>query len=182
MRREDPNWGHGGGDLVVTKAQSQKDTRTLVLRSMKALRTHDTWLCGASEYLIQLVSVENVKITKEEELRLYNSSVTDFMVVVRRGEVGQEIPVNTVLVSEWGKQLDSCSLLLVEDDGGTQTTWKCSAMVKYNSKSYGFEVDLPYHQRDDIIWRGSLTKTYVEKYSGKPMNYGEVTLTMELLE
>ena len=183
LRREDPSWGQGGGGLVITRAtQAAKDTRTLVLRSLKARRPHDSWLCGASEYFIKYVSVENVKITKEEDLRLYDATVTDFMVVVRRDEVGQEIPLNTVLVSEWGKQLSSCSMLIVEDDGGTKTSWKCSAMVKYNSKSYGFEVDLPYNQRDDIIWRGPLTKTYVEKYSGISMNYGEVDLVMELLE
>ena len=73
-------------------------------------------------------------------------------------------------------------MMIIEDDGGTKTSWKCSAMVKYNSKSYGFEVDLPYNQRDDIIWRGPLTKTYLEKNSGLSMNYGEVDLVMELLE
>lgn len=183
LRREDPAWGQGGGNLLITKAtQPAKDTRTLVLRSFKARRPHDSWLCGASEYFVKFVSVENVKISKEEELRLYDPSITDFMVIVRRGEVGQEISLNTILVSEWGKQLTSCSMMIIEDDGGTKTSWKCSAMVKYNSKSYGFEVDLPYNQRDDIIWRGPLTKTYLEKNSGLSMNYGEVDLVMELLE
>ena len=179
MRREDPEWGHGGGGLVVTKGETE--FRTLVLRSIKTRRQFDSWLAGASEIWVKMAKVEDFKASTEGELRLYDPAITDFLVVVRRGQMGQEVVLNTVLVSEWTSQLSSCGLMVVEDDGGTQTSWKCSAVVKYKSQSYGFEVDLPFRTRDDIIWRGSVTRNFVERNSGHPVNLGDVEVVMELI-
>ena len=179
MRREDPEWGHGGGGLVVTKGETE--FRTLVLRSIKTRRQFDSWLAGASEIWVKMAKVEDFRASTEGELRLYDPAITDFLVVVRRGQMGQEVLLNTVLVSEWTSQLSSCGLMVVEDDGGTQTSWKCSAVVKYKSQSYGFEVDLPFRTRDDIIWRGSVTRNFVERNSGHPVNLGDVEVVMELI-
>lgn len=179
MRREDPSWGHGGGNLVVTKGTTE--LRTLVLRSFKSRRNFDSWLAGASEIWVKMAKVEDFTASTEGELRLYDPAITDFMVVVRRGQKDEEILLNTVLVSEWTAQLSSCGLMIIEDDGGTQTSWKCSAVVKYKSQSYGFEVDLPFRTRDDIIWRGSVTRSFVERNSGKPVNLGDVEVVMELI-
>jgi hypothetical protein len=179
MRREDPDWGHGGGDLVITKGTAE--LKTLVLRSFKSRRNFDSWLAGASEIWVKMAKVEDFTASTEAELRLYDPAITDFMVVVRRGQKGEEIILNTVLVSEWTSQLSSCGLMIVEDDGGTQTSWKCSAVVKYKSQSYGFEVDLPFRTRDDIIWRGSVTRNFVERNSGVPVNLGDVEVVMELI-
>ena len=179
LRREDPDWGQGGGSLVVTKGDAP--LRTLVLRSLKARRNFDSWLAGAAELFVKMAKVENFKASTEAELRLYDPAITDFMVVVRRGQKGKEVELNTVLVSEWSEQLSSCGLMIIEDDGGTQTSWKCSAVVKYKSQSYGFEVDLPFRTRDDIVWRGSLTRNFVERNSGKPVNLGDVEVVLELI-
>ena len=179
LRREDPGWGQGGGSLVVTKGDAP--LRTLVLRSLKARRNFDSWLAGAAELFVKMAKVENFKASTEAELRLYDPAITDFMVVVRRGQKGKEVELNTVLVSEWSEQLSSCGLMIIEDDGGTQTSWKCSAVVKYKSQSYGFEVDLPFRTRDDIVWRGSLTRSFVERNSGKPVNLGDVEVVLELI-
>lgn len=179
LRREDPDWGQGGGSLVVTKGDAP--LRTLVLRSLKARRNFDSWLAGAAELFVKMAKVENFKASTEAELRLYDPAITDFMVVVRRGQKGKEVELNTVLVSEWSEQLSSCGLMIIEDDGGTQTSWKCSAVVKYKSQSYGFEMDLPFRTRDDIIWRGSLSRSFVERNNGKPVHLGDVCVVMELI-
>ncbi len=181
-RREDPSWGQGGGDVLIrpTKADAG-DIKTLVLRSFKAKRQFDSWLAGASEYVVRMGSVEDFRASTEAELRLYQPSVTDFMIVVRRNQVGEVIPFNAVLVSEWTEQLQSCAFMVTEDDGGTRTTWKAAATVKYNSKQYGIEVELPLNQRDDIVWRGSLTRAYIERYNGRTAGYGDVELVLELI-
>lgn len=179
MRREDPDWGHGGGGLIVTKGE--KELRTLVLRSIKCHRNFDSWLAGASELVFRMAKVEDFKASTEAELRLYDPAITDFMVVVRRGQKEEKVILNTVLVSEWTQQLSNCGFMITEDDGGTQTSWKCSAVVKYKSQSYGFEVDLPFRTRDDIIWRGSVSRGFVERNSGKPVNLGDVEVVMELI-
>lgn len=182
LRREDPDWG-AGGDLVVGggKAGSSDGLRTLVLRSFKAKRQYDSWFSGASEFFVKVGAVENFRASTEAELRLYEPSITDFMLVVRRKQVGEELPFNAVLVSDWTSQLDNIALMIVEDDGGTRTSWKCGATLKYSSKSYGLEIEIPLNSRDDVVWRGALTRRYVERYSGSVGSFGDVDLVLELL-
>lgn len=179
LRREDPSWGQGGGGLIVKG--EEEELRTLVLRSFKALRQYDSWFCGASEFWIKIGAVEDFTAATEPELRLYQPSITDFMLVVRRNQVGLELPVQAILVSEWTQQLSSAAYMMLEDDGGSQMTWKCAAVVKYNSKSYGFELEIPLNSRDDIVWRGALTHAFIEKNSGQPIRFGDVELVLELI-
>ena len=182
LRREDPSWGSGGGDIVVRPrgTSSAQDIRSLVIKTLRVERQYDSWFAGGAEFFFKCGSVENFTASTEAELKLYKPSVTDFMIVVQRSQIGQEIPLNALLVSEWTKGLTSIGFMIVEDDGGSQTSWKCSAVVKYNSKSYGFEVDLPLRSRDDIVWRGQMTRSYVEKYSGKTVSFGEMSLVLDL--
>ena len=180
LRREDPSWGSGGGDILV-KSGEDTELKSLVLRSLKARRQFDSWFAGASEFFVKIGAIENFVASTEAELRLYDPTITDFMIVVRRKQMGEEVPFNAVLVSEWSRQLTSCALMIIEDDGGTRNTWKCSAVVKVESKSYGVELELPLYSRDDIVWRGSLSRRYLEKYSGMARQYGDVDLVMELM-
>ena len=55
-------------------------------------------------------------------------------------------------------------------------------MVKVKSKSYGFDVSLPFNSRDDIDWRGELSARYLEKYDGITSRFGDVDLTFSFLE
>ena len=91
------------------------------------------------------------------------------------------MPFNAIIVSEWTDNLSSCAFIITEDDGGSRTTWKCSATVKYNSKNYGFDLEIPLNTRDDIVWRGQLTRNFVEKYSGRTLRFGDVSLVLELI-
>ena len=72
--------------------------------------------------------------------------------------------------------------MITEDDGGTRTSWKCSAIVKIASKSYGFEINLPFNTRDDIVWRGQLSRRYLEANDNITGHFGDVDLTFELVE
>lgn len=184
LRKEDPSWGQGGGDIVIRPSSTKADAgevKTLVLRSFKARRQFDSWFAGGAEFFVRIGSVENLRATSEEEFRKYEPTVTDFMVVVRRKQLGEMLTMNTILVSEWTPQLENCAFMITEDDGGTRTTWKCSLVGKYNSKQYGFELELPLNERDDIVWRGSLTHAAIEKYSGTTASFGDVDLVLELL-
>ena len=186
LRRENPDWGQGGsivvgsGSKAPTRA-SGKDFKTLVLRSFKSNRNFDSWLAGGSEIWVKCGAIEDFCASTEAELRLYTPSITDFLIVVKRKNVGKVLTFNAILVSEWTGMLDNCAFMMVEDDGGSQTSWKCSAMVKYNSRSYGFEIEIPLRSRDDIIWRGALTRSYIEKYNGVTGHFGDVDLVLELI-
>ncbi|MBO4264382.1 MAG: hypothetical protein J5871_06890 [Bacteroidales bacterium] len=156
-------------------------TRRLMLKSLKMLRHYDSWFAGASEFVVKAGSVEGFTASTEAELKLYRPSVTDFVIVVKRKYLGQELPYDCILLSEVTSQLDKIAFLLTEDDGGTRTNWKCEAIVKVNSKSYGFTVDLPYNEKDDIVWRGQLPLTFFQEEDEVTGRFGDVILTFELL-
>lgn len=184
LRRQDPDWGSGGGSVIVKPSSVKQEAplRTLILKEFTMLRNYDSWFAGASEFFVKTGSVEDFTASTEAELKLYSPSVTDFMIVVRRKYVGKPVPFNAVLVSDWTDQLDQCAFMITEDDGGTRTSWKCSAVVKVASKSYGFEISLPFNTRDDIVWRGQLSRRYIEANNNRTGHFGDVDLTFEIVE
>lgn len=193
LRKLHPEWGTGGGTLVVgptktavaegsPQTKAGEPLRTLVLSTFVMRRHYDTWFAGASEFFIKLGAINDFKAQTEEELLQYSPMVTDFMIVVRRSQVGMYRPFNAVLVSNWTDQLERCALMITEDDGGTQTTWKAEGEVKIKSKTYGFGISIPFNSRDDIVWRGNLSGRYFEQYNRLAGHFGDVDLTFEILE
>lgn len=201
MRRNDPSYGEGGTVIVrPNKCQIRAATanssntmtvsansesignKTLILKEFTAKRNFDCWLAGASEFFVKAGAVEDFHASTEAELRLYSPSITDFMVVVKRKQVGQPIPFNAVIVSEWSPDMTHCAFMITEDDGGTITQWKCSAIVKVASKSYGFDISLPFNSRDDIVWRGQLSRKYLEANSNVTGHFGDVDLVFEIVD
>jgi hypothetical protein len=166
-----------------TKAGKTKEENEYILSitDLQVNRNFDSWFSGASEIFIKCGSVDGFKATKESDLRNFSPSVTDFMIVVKRRQVGKKIPFPTVLLSRYTEQIEDLALMIIEDDGGTSTSWKCSATVKYNSKSYGFEIDIPYKDKDDIIWRGPVSRKMLQpvlENGSHTLNLGDVSLTI----
>jgi hypothetical protein len=185
LRKEDPDWGSGGGDIVVqpnsvpTKSSASK---CLILKSFKANRNYDCWFAGASEFFVKIGSVKDFTASTEAELKLYNPLVTDILIVIKRGEVGKVQFCNTMLISEWTEQMTHCAFMMTEDDGGTWTEWKCTALVRIASKSYGVEINLPIKSWDDVVWRGRLAWNWLEANSGRVGHFGDVDLTFAVEE
>lgn len=188
LRMQNPDWGEGGGTIIVKPSEKDGQTRsgsplrTLILKDFTMNRQYDSWLAGASEFFVKIGSVENFTASTEAELKIYEPSITDFMIVVKRNQVGIPQPFNAVLVSEWTEQLTHCALMITEDDGGTMTKWDCSAVVKIDSRSYGFDISLPFNKRDDIVWRGQLSSRWIEANSNIIGRFGDLNLTFEVLE
>jgi len=86
-----------------------------------------------------------------------------------------------LLASEWTEQMEDIAFMISEDDGGTITSWKVGGTLKIKSKTYGIEIELPIRSRDDIVWRGSLSRRYIQNNSGKVQHFGDVELTLELI-
>lgn len=172
-----------GSNTKTVSANSESiGNKTLILKEFTAKRNFDCWLAGASEFFVKAGAVEDFHASTEAELRLYSPSITDFMVVVKRKQVGQPIPFNAVIVSEWSPDMTHCAFMITEDDGGTITQWKCSAIVKVASKSYGFDISLPFNSRDDIVWRGQLSRKYLEANSNVTGHFGDVDLVFEIVD
>lgn len=180
LRRNDSSWG-SVGNVEVNPASKAGKLQTLVLKDFTMLKHCDTWFGGASEFFVKMGSVDGFYASTEAELQLYTPQITDFMVVVKRKDLGNPKPLNVVLVSDWTEQLTHSAFMVVEDDGGRQTSWKCAANVKWSSKSYGFEITIPLNVRDDIVWRGQLARDYIVKYSGEPSHFGDVDITFDII-
>lgn len=164
------------GEPALTKGKG----RMLVLKSFNMLRNYDSWFGGASEFFIKCGAVDGFTARTEAEMKLYNPTVTDFMIVVKRSSKGKPLDIGTILMSNFTSQIESIAFLVTEDDGGTVTNWKCSAVVKINSKSYGFEVDIPYKDKDDIVWRGQLSSSFLTSEDEVTGRLGDVEITFAL--
>lgn len=190
VAREHPVWvintnddaGFTPLDLYTDAVQSSTKSgpRKLFLRSFTMLRHYDSWFRGASEFFVKCGAVNGFHATTEAEMRLYYPSVTDFMVVVKRKQLGEEVPYNGIIMTDFTNQLENLAFLITEDDGGTQTSWKCSATVKVKSKSYGFECDIPYNEKDDIVWRGQLSASFFQEADYVTGRFGDVMISFVL--
>ena len=185
--KENPDWGDGGGNIIIQPSsvpalKSGETYQSLVLRDFTMLNPYDCWFAGASEFIIRTGYVEDFTATTEAELRLYNPKVTDFMIVIQRYFTGYRFPMNVVLVSDWSPQMSHCAFLITEDDGGYWDEWKCTALVRIASKSYGIELSLPIRSWDDIVWRGRLAWNWLTANSGVTSRYGDVAVTLDVVE
>ncbi len=188
LRRDHPEWDNGGGALIIggkayalaTKAGGT-DLRTLMIKEFTMQRHYDCWFAGGSEFFIKAGSVDDFSASTEAELRLYSPAITDFMVVVKRKQLGEALPLNAVIVSDWSEDVEQIAFMITEDDGGTVSQWKCSAVVKVASKSYGFDISLPFNSRDDIVWRGQLSRRYIEATENVSGHFGGVDITFQVL-
>ena len=187
LRREDPQWGEGGGNIVVrpegsSSTRASGSYKALILRDFKMNRNFDTWFAGASEFFVKIGYLENFTAMTEAEMRLYDPMITDFMIVVKRSQVGVPQNFNAMLMSDWSEDIDWCAFQITEDDGGTKTEWSTKAKVFVEGKSYGFEISIPLNARDDIVWRGRLDYKWFDRQSGIPGAFGDVELTFEVVE
>ena len=156
--------------------------RSLILKEIMANRNYDNWFAGASEFWVKIGAVEDFTAVTEAEMYLYNPSVTDFMVVMKRGQIGNPLSMNVLLVSNWTDQMVNSAFMITEDDGGTRTEWECTALVRVESKSYGVEMKLPLNSRDDIVWRGQLASKWLEANNCKAGHFGDLDITFEVQE
>ena len=121
--------------------------KSLVLKDFKMLRNYDCWFAGASEFFIKCGSVEDFTASTEAELKLYSPRITDFMLVVRRSQVGQTIPLNVMLVSRWTEQLDDIAFMMTEDDGGQLSSKSLEKYDGITSRLGDVEVTFSFLQR-----------------------------------
>ncbi len=184
LRRDDPDWGEGGGNIIVkpsVKGAGDAEMKCLILKDFTMHRNYDSWFAGASEFFVKIGYLDDFTASTEAELKLYNPMVTDFMIVVKRNQVGIPQNFNAVLISKWSENVDA-AFMIMEDDGGTKEDWSTKAKVYVAGKSYGIEVSFPISKRDDIVWRGSLAYNWIERFNGEQSHFGDVDLTFELLE
>ncbi len=190
LRREDPEWGEGGGNIIVRPAgvletKSGDKSKCLVLKEFTMSRNFDSWFRGASEFFVKMGYLPEFTASTEAELKLFNPHITDFMIVVKRNQVGKPQKFNAILMSDWYDHKDAdyaCAFMITEDDGGSRDTWSTKAKVFIAGKSYGVEISIPFNENDDIVWRGMLTRNWLEKCQGDPWTFGGVDLTFELME
>ena len=63
LRREDPEWGEGGGNIIVnpersirTRSGTQNTFKTLILKDFTMNRNYDSWFAGASEFFVLTIT------------------------------------------------------------------------------------------------------------------------------
>ena len=63
LRREDPDWGEGGGTIIIEqrrpaglKQTKGKNGRSLILKDFTMKRNYDSWFAGASEFWVLTIT------------------------------------------------------------------------------------------------------------------------------
>ena len=63
LRREDPEWGEGGGSIIVNPSRSavnpavtKAGLKTLILKDFTMNRNYDSWFAGASEFFVLTIT------------------------------------------------------------------------------------------------------------------------------
>jgi hypothetical protein len=65
LRRENPDWGEGGGNIIVNPKSSASSgvtrttgssSKTLILRDFTMKRNYDSWFAGASEFFVLTIT------------------------------------------------------------------------------------------------------------------------------
>lgn len=154
--------------------------RKLSIKSFEMKRNYDSWFGGASEFWVKCGTVNGFSASTEADLQKYSPSVTDMLIVVKRKDVGKAVPFDAILLTDFTDQLDKLAFLITEDDGGTVTNWKCEATVKVLSKSYGFDISIPFNEKDDIVWRGQLAASFFQSEDEVTGRFGDVVITFAL--
>ena len=154
--------------------------RNLKIKDFTMLRNYDSWFGGASEFLIRCGHMADKKSYTEDDLKNFYPELTDLMVSIKRRDVGKAVKLDALLINDFSQYLDKIALLITEDDGGTRTSWKCSATIKIKSKTYGFDLSIPYYDKDDIVWRGTLSADYFRETSPVTGRFGDVKVTFDL--
>ena len=179
LKLVDTEYSSAGTESFASSAPLARH-RQLLMTSFQMKRNYDSWFGGASEFWLKCGSVEGFNAATDAELKLFYPSVTDFIIVVKRKYVGHDLPFQAILVGDYTSQLDKVVFMITEDDGGTRTSWKCDVMVKIQSKAYGLSVDLPYNEKDDIVWRGQLSTHFFEEEDLVRGRFGDVEVVFEL--
>lgn len=162
-----------------TKAGSS--SKQLIIKDFTMLRNYDSWFGGASEFIIKAGSLINRSSSyTQAELRDYYPELTEMMLSVKRKDLGKTLPMDALLVSGIDENLEKMVFMITEDDGGEQTNWRCEATVKIKSKSTGIVLDLPYHENDDIVWRGTLAMSFFKDSEPVQGRFSDVKITFAL--
>lgn len=58
LRREDPEWGEGGGNVIIKPSQrtGAAKNKSLILKDFKMNRNYDSWFAGASEFFVLTIT------------------------------------------------------------------------------------------------------------------------------
>ena len=163
---------------AATRASSQKQ---LVIKDFTMLRNYDSWFAGASEFVIKAGFLSNRSVSyTQAELMDYYPEMTDMMLSVKRKDLGRTLPMDALLVSGLDENMENMVFMITEDDGGPRTSWKCAATVKIKSKSYGIDIELPYNENDDIVWRGNLAMSFFDGSRPVQGRFSDVKITFAL--
>ncbi|MGC8001134.1 hypothetical protein, partial [Salmonella enterica] len=79
---KNPEWGNGGGSIVVgapmglsAPRPASSRVRTLVIKDFMMRRNYDSWFAGASEFFVKCGKVEDFTASTEAELKLYDPQI-----------------------------------------------------------------------------------------------------------
>lgn len=158
-------------NLDSIKYETEEPIMTLKLGKVKATVNHDTWIAGGSEYCFKFCSLSNARLTCEADTSKCSQVLSKTKVYFKRKEISQEVvkELNAVAVSDWPSNLKNVVLKVVEEDPGKQNKkFEAELSVTWKSKTFGFNVSLPYGNNDDDIAERIYSRSFIRSTNNHP--------------
>lgn len=154
---------------VVNPKPQQKKVYTVYLGKFRATRQYDSWISGASEFVIQMGSIDDFNLTDPDALMSLSPAINKYCIKIKRKAIKKKkwFEIHSVMASNWSENQLSAAFMIHEDDGGGRREQKFDIGVKIGSKSYGFNIGLNWKRRDDMVGN----KVYKRDYIFSSNNY-----------
>lgn len=150
---------------------TQKKVYTVYLGKFMASRQYDSWISGASEFVIQTGSINDFNLTDPDALMSLSPAITKYCIKIKRKDIKNKhwFEIHSVMASNWSENELSAAFMIHEDDGGGRRDQKFDIGLKIGSKTYGFNFSLFWKKRDDMVGN----KVYKRDYIFSSNNYND---------
>lgn len=156
--------------LDSTKLEPIAPVMTLKLGKVKSTKNHDSFLAGGSEYEFHFAYLKNTNLSCEADTSKCERTVARIRETFSRSEIKSKTTkeLNSIAISDWNENLKEIVLKVIETDpGGKNKTFDAKVILTWKGKDYGFDVSIPFTNRDDEIGEREYTRNYIRSTNNK---------------
>ncbi|MCF0197961.1 MAG: hypothetical protein HUK02_01380 [Bacteroidaceae bacterium] len=161
---------HESHDTPLASQSVTRSTRsdnnlvyTVQLGSFMSDHQYDSVWAGGSEFIIQMGSLDRFEISSNSQLTVLDPEVTYIRINRSRKDIKNQRwwTDTSVLNFDWTPNENDAAFMIHEEDGGDAVQWEADLSLTWGGAEYGFKVNLPYKNKDELIYKIVYKRDYV---------------------